>query len=426
MSMEMDRRPAQRSFPFFEMRCTSGALAVAVLSAALLGGCDQTLQKTTASSPRDVTQEELSSGLRGQPTAETLVDRAEQDVDYFLQQRRTAGEHQTAGGSPILGASPTEDDLSSDEAMSTIEQAQIIWNEPIRLDAPQELPGAPSLAPDSAAASSSAPTPNLASPDREKLATETNGNDGSVAERALESSDRLIAELSRALYRDAATSDAPLRELMLIAATSIIDADHAPSPTELASLTERDRELLSQMQRFFAELGDQLAGAEDRRQAILGSVTQLAQTLDQRPPLAISSASLCTRVRGFGDYDEFDKASFLAQAQQRLIVYVELDNFTSALNDQQQWVTELAQELVIYSDRDGIPVWSESWQSVVDVTRNKRQDFFTVQLVTLPAALSVGKYYLKVRMRDEATGAMAEKSIAFEMVADPRMAASGR
>jgi hypothetical protein len=34
----------------------------------------------------------------------------------------------------------------------------------------------------------------------------------------------------------------------------------------------------------------------------------------------------------------------------------------------------------------------------------------------------VGRYHLKVRIRDEKSGAEAEGSIPFEMVADPRMA----
>jgi hypothetical protein len=33
----------------------------------------------------------------------------------------------------------------------------------------------------------------------------------------------------------------------------------------------------------------------------------------------------------------------------------------------------------------------------------------------------VGKYHLKVRMRDEKSGAEAETAITFEMVADPKM-----
>lgn len=430
MSTELDGHPPIQ----FVVACRalrSAGLSLAVMASALLCGCDQTLQKTTTIEPRDVMAEDLARE-NAQPTAsaDTLVDRAQQDVDYFLK-RRAAGAGATsndasAGGSPILSAVPQTQANPAGRTSANIEQAKIIWNEPARVENSTDV--APS-----------ATTPAENDPEFQKLLEEVSSNyilsrkpdeanhasDDAVEtqDAPLETSDRLIAELSRALYRDAAQSDVPVRELMLIAATSLIDKELAPSPTQLATLSERDRDLLLQMQNFFAQLGDQLTAAEDKQQAVLTAVSQLAQALDQRPPLAISTASLCTRVRGFGDYDQFSKYSFLAQQQQRLIVYVALENFTSAVSDDQQWVTELSQELIIYSDRDGIPVWSEQWQSVRDVTRNKRSDFFTVQLITLPPALTLGKYYLKVRMRDENTGGIAEKSIPFEMVADPRMAA---
>jgi hypothetical protein len=242
----------------------------------------------------------------------------------------------------------------------------------------------------------------------------------------VERADALIVDLSSELYRQAQRSDAPLRELMLIAATSLVSSERSIDARGIASLSERDREMLTDMQRFFASLGERLEDATDREDVVRTTVAELQKSLDRQPPFTMSAATLCMRVRGFSDYDEFDRLSFLAHKQQKVIVYVELENFASTLNDQQQWVTELAQELVIYSGRDGIPVWSESWQSVVDVTRNKRHDFFTVQLVTMPQELSVGRYHLKIRMRDEATGAMVERSIPFEMVADARLAAQVR
>jgi hypothetical protein len=88
-----------------------------------------------------------------------------------------------------------------------------------------------------------------------------------------------------------------------------------------------------------------------------------------------------------------------------------------------QWLTEISQQLEIISDRDGIPVWSEPWQKAVDVTSHRRRDFFTTQIITLPEALSVGRYHLKIRVRDEKSGAETEESITFEMVADPKLTA---
>jgi len=180
--------------------------------------------------------------------------------------------------------------------------------------------------------------------------------------------------------------------------------------------------VLSQFQRFFATLGRELDGSREADEVLTESLNDLREALDQTPPLQIATAALCTSVRGFGDYTPFNKYAFMAQEQQQAVVYIEIENFNSRTNDKGDWVTELSQELTIYSDRDGLPVWSEPWQKAVDVSRKQRHDFFTVQIVTLPKALSVGKYYFKIRVRDENTDALAEHSIPFELVADPRMA----
>ncbi len=102
-------------------------------------------------------------------------------------------------------------------------------------------------------------------------------------------------------------------------------------------------------------------------------------------------------------------------------MYVEVEDFTSERNKQGDWVTELSQQLVIYSDRDGIPVWREDWQLGTDTSKNRREDFFIVQVITLPPRLSVGLYQFKIHVRDKQSGAEAEVTVEFEMVADSRM-----
>ena len=154
------------------------------------------------------------------------------------------------------------------------------------------------------------------------------------------------------------------------------------------------------------------------------AIRTLETTAVEQPQLALPAARLCWRIGGFGDFDAFDRAVFLAHDEQQMILYLEIDDFESVQNKNGEWVTEVSQQLEIYSDRDGIPVWSEPWQKAVDATNNQRRDFFTTQIITLPKALSVGSYHLKIRARDETSGAEAETSIPLEMVADPKLAAS--
>jgi hypothetical protein len=258
---------------------------------------------------------------------------------------------------------------------------------------------------------------------------EPGGARAEVTDAAEIDSDRLrnlIVEMSSELYRRGAYSDMPLRELLLIAATTLVTPDRALATEALPGLTDRERELLAEMQTFFTRIGRELA-ADGDPEAITREIDVLHRALIAQPRLVISRAALCTKVGGFGDYNEFPPNSegryaFLAHSGQQAVVYVEVEDFTSELNEKGQWVTELSQQLVVYSERDGIPVWREDWQAGVDLSRNRREDFFIVQVITLPERLSVGRYHLKIRIRDVKSEAETEAAVDFEMVADPRMA----
>ncbi len=238
---------------------------------------------------------------------------------------------------------------------------------------------------------------------------------------------QLVVDLSRELCRQAAYSDVPVRQLLLVAATTLLDPKRAIDPATQPGLTDREREILAKVQAFFARVGTELAESGDP-ETVVAAVAALHKALATEPQLHIARTALCTRVGGFGDFDELRRNAsgnyvFLAHSGSQAVVYVEVEDFTSQLNDKGQWITELAQQLTIYSDRDGIPVWGGGeWQVGVDRSRNRREDFFVVQVITLDERLSVGRYQLKVRVRDERSGAEAETSIDLEMVADPALA----
>ena len=153
------------------------------------------------------------------------------------------------------------------------------------------------------------------------------------------------------------------------------------------------------------------------------ATAELEKRLKRTPELKLPTIALCTRVGGFGDFDEWDihneaaQYSFVAHTSQPVIIYLEMEGFSSKLNPNDLWETVTSQHLTIYSDRDGIPVWKEDWQSAADRSRKQRRDYFTVQKLTIPRSLSIGRYQLKIRVRDEKTGAEAEHNIPFIMTA---------
>jgi hypothetical protein len=341
--------------------------------------------------------------------AGTLADQAQRDVDALHEMRRRAMNDAGPAESSAPPAVP-------ENTMAAAEPPQIQWHDPPRPrghTARADQPASPVQGP--------APLGRDAAPPLEvKPAPAPPTSPG----RAVTDVNVDLVQLRQKLYRASINSDQPIRELIAIAAMSLVDPELELPDGANRQLTDVEQEVLRDLHAFFQNLGASLDGSSRAEETITLAVAELQRSLVPEPLLELPTARLCWRVGGFGEFDPFDRAAFLAHSEQQVILYLEIDGFESRRNERRQWVTEISQRLEIYSDRDGIPVWSESWQKAVDVTANQRRDFFTTQLITLPKALSVGRYHLKIQVRDEASEAEAEESIAFEMVADPKMAAS--
>ena len=153
--------------------------------------------------------------------------------------------------------------------------------------------------------------------------------------------------------------------------------------------------LLSRKVRPLLDLGDRLRAMAD---------------------LSIPTLALCTKVDGFGVYEPIDPARFTAGKEHMAIVYCEVENFSSALNDRKQWETKLTQETVLYRE-DGLAVWQDKTKSIVDLSRNRRHDFFIVKMVKLPSTLTIGRYMMKVSIQDMQASRFAETTVPVEIVA---------
>lgn len=139
-------------------------------------------------------------------------------------------------------------------------------------------------------------------------------------------------------------------------------------------------------------------------------------------PLRITDAKLCTRVVGFGDYNELSVNAFLAGSAARVVVYTQVDRFATRAGVGGRQTVELSQELDVYHDADGAHCWKRPAQSVSESSRVKRRDFFLTNAIELPPTLTVGKYRLKITMRDLTGNSVAEATIPFSVVADAKLA----
>jgi hypothetical protein len=175
---------------------------------------------------------------------------------------------------------------------------------------------------------------------------------------------------------------------------------------------------------------DDGAGLETER------LMAMAESVLSSRPMRVRAAVLCARVTGFGQYTPLSSNRFLHGRNHPVIVYTEVAPFEyrratsveaarggGAPGDgREMWAVELSQQIQIYLDSDGLLVWSRPEETVLEVSRNRRRDFFLVNEVILPRTLSVGRYRMKITMRDRTGGAVDEAVIPFEVVADPALA----
>lgn len=143
--------------------------------------------------------------------------------------------------------------------------------------------------------------------------------------------------------------------------------------------------------------------------------------------LTISTLALCRRVTGFSRYEPLTTSAFLAGTPFRAILYTELENFAhrrahdqdsgDTSNSRGAWAVEVTQEITLWAS-DGSLQWKQAEESLVETGRRKRRDFFLVRQIELPQTLSVGKYTLKVTVRDRTSGASDELTLPLSVVAD--------
>lgn len=137
--------------------------------------------------------------------------------------------------------------------------------------------------------------------------------------------------------------------------------------------------------------------------------------------MSITRAALCTRVDGFGRYETFPSYRFLAGREHEIIVYTELDSFaqeeTVGPDGHARFGIELSQRLELYLVADDLNTWNRAAETVRDESRNRLRDYYLTNRVWLPATLGVGRYNLKIVMRDLIGDKIAETIIPIEIVA---------
>ncbi len=192
-----------------------------------------------------------------------------------------------------------------------------------------------------------------------------------------------------------------------------------PNLTSMNALPGEDRELVAAVVDGLSNFRNNLRA--DSNMLLSHKVKPLLDMADRlraQAELNIPTVELCTSVRGFGNYDlwQGEPPRFSAGMDHPVIMYCEVQNFSSQLDANKLWQTQLTQDAVLYTE-NGMSVWNDKSQTINDGCRNRRQDFFVVQRLKLPGTLPIGRYLLKVTIQDTQAKRMAEKTVPILVVA---------
>ncbi len=373
----------------------------------------------------DAPATDLAAGLAAMTSDQPPLSSGDSLDDLVARQLAKQEQLRTLRDAPRASRSPvaTADAASSDDATFAIDAAAA---RNVPLAAPRSAPDPETLARESSRAWDQAAAATTPAPATPPVIEPPAPAPEAAPEPVAAASDAVteIAGRMAAMLREPGTPDRPriadaaaLATIESLRPGALSDLDNVSSSLA-SSLSPEDRATL-------LDARDRLASRPAHANEEIG---KLLTAVSPAPTLTIARASLCTRVTGFGAYTPYPGTVFRAGQPIRAIVYIELDHFATRPardGDQvfadapidQQVSVELSQSVSLFQDPGGLLAWHVPAQPITDTSRSKRRDFYLIQRIELPRTLSIGKYNIKVQVKDLVANAEAETVIPITVVA---------
>ena len=188
------------------------------------------------------------------------------------------------------------------------------------------------------------------------------------------------------------------------------NGDEIQALKDIEALPQQEKEAWSQLMWLASNLWgiNNRLTPEGRAAESLVALEELQRSLRRAAGLQIRSLKLCTRVVGYGVYDEMPEPTFAAGRSSKVIVYVEVENFVSRLQDDKQYHTKLQLRLQLFAKGGAAPLWEKAYTNIEDASFNHRRDLYVPVLITLDKQRA-GEYVLKVAVDDVHAGKTDER-----------------
>lgn len=198
----------------------------------------------------------------------------------------------------------------------------------------------------------------------------------------------------------------------------LLKGEAVPTPQTMAGMAPDDREMLTTLMDGISNFRAGVAADANALMARkIRPLADMADRLKSESDLTLSNAVLCSKVVMFGTYVPFDPPKVAAMTRSNVVVYCEVSNFVSTLDEKGQYFTKLHEDIVLYTET-GLPVKTLYGKNLVDVSRSRRHDFFLACAVEIPGTLSTGRHVIKVTVVDQNANHVAETTIPLAVIAN--------
>jgi hypothetical protein len=147
----------------------------------------------------------------------------------------------------------------------------------------------------------------------------------------------------------------------------------------------------------------------------LAAVEELRSLVRARADLGVPRVLLCKAIDGFGRYTPFEPAEFQAGKPNRVLLYVEVDNFSTERTSSGQFRVLLTMRQSLLT-KSGEEIWSAKDDNIEDLSRQRRRDFYLTAERVIPKTLNPGDYVFKVEIEDVLAGKINGASVTFKLV----------
>ncbi|HYE01859.1 MAG TPA: hypothetical protein VD963_01355 [Phycisphaerales bacterium] len=346
-----------------------------------------------------------------------------------------------SGPAPALGAETAEANADADMIAAAASDLQKLFDQQRALPAPEHSPD-PSTPPETAGAVPALPPRPARDPDQARTAPAPRvgppAPDGTPPAPA-----RAGAAGAPATAVPGPAADDPIARMLAHAGPGADDAfatairlvaldglepgaAAGPLADAMNRLSPRQREAITALGDFVRTLACDSATQDPERVATLSH--DLARRLEAARPLRLPVVALCARVESFGRYTPLASTAFPAGRPIAAVLYVEVDNFVQGPagapargselpTPAGSVVSELSQELVLYTESGTTAVWQSPEQVLRETSQRPRRDYYLVSRLQIPGTLGAGAFRLKVTVRDKIGGAVAECFVPVTIVA---------